>query len=90
GGRKYILTNRRLILKRGIVKRQSTDLILRRCEGVSIAQSIMGRVLGYGTVTVSTGEVANEFNLIEHPVEFATNINQQIADAQGKAPFDIA
>lgn len=90
GGRKYILTNRRLILKRGIVKRQSTDLILRRCEGVSIAQSIMGRVLGYGTVTVSTGEVANEFNLIEHPVEFATNINQQIADAQGKAPLDIA
>jgi len=49
----------------------------------------MGRLLGYGTVTVSTGEVANEFRLIEHPVEFATNINQQIADAVGKAHADM-
>ena len=89
GGRKYILTNRRLILKRGLVRRESTDLVLRRCEGVSIAQSIMGRLLGYGTVTVSTGEVANQFQLIEHPVEFATHINQQIADAVGKAHVDI-
>ena len=89
GGRKYILTNRRLILKRGLVRRESTDLVLRRCEGVSIAQSIMGRLLGYGTVSVSTGEVANEFRLIEHPVEFATHINQQIANAVGKAPVDI-
>ena len=89
GGRKYILTNRRLILKRGLVRRESTDLVLRRCEGVSIAQSIMGRLLGYGTVSVSTGEVANEFRLIEHPVEFATNINQQIADAVGKAHADM-
>ena len=89
GGRKYILTNRRLILKRGLVRRESTDLVLRRCEGVSIAQSIMGRLLGYGTVSVSTGEVANEFRLIEHHVEFATHINQQIANAVGKAPVDI-
>ena len=89
GGRKYILTNRRLILKRGLVRHESTDLVLRRCEGVSIAQSIMGRLLGYGTVTVSTGEVANQFQLIEHPVEFATHINQQIADAVGKAHVDI-
>lgn len=85
GGRKYILTTSRLILKRGIVRRESTDLILRRCEGVSISQSVMGRILGYGTVSVSTGEVANEFRLIESPVRFSTQINQQIArnfDAQ--------
>ena len=43
GGRKYILTNRRLILKRGLVRRESTDLVLRRCEGVSISQTILGR-----------------------------------------------
>lgn len=78
GGRKYILTTRRLILKRGILRRESTDLILRRCEGVSISQSIMGRIFSYGTVTVSTGEVANEFRLIESPVRFSTAINQQI------------
>ena len=79
GGRKYILTNRRLILKRGIVRRESTDLILRRCEGVSISQSIMGRILSYGRVDVTTGEVVNSFRHIEDPVRFSTQINQQIA-----------
>ena len=83
GGRKYILTNRRLILKRGIVSRQSTDLILRRCEGVSIQQSILGRIFGYGTVSVSTGEVTNEFRQIENPVAFSKNINQQITETLG-------
>ncbi|MBR5634295.1 MAG: PH domain-containing protein [Prevotella sp.] len=79
GGRKYILTTSRLILKRGIIRRESTDLILRRCEGVSIRQSITGRIFHYGTVSVSTGEVVNEFRLIEDPVRFSTQINQQIS-----------
>ena len=79
GGRKYILTTKRLILKRGIVKRESLDLILRRCEGVSIKQSIIGRILDYGTVVVSTGEVANSFERILNPVKFSSQINQQIA-----------
>ncbi|MBR6493828.1 MAG: PH domain-containing protein, partial [Prevotella sp.] len=68
-----------LILKRGIIRRESTDLILRRCEGVSIRQSITGRIFRYGTVSVSTGEVVNEFRLIEDPVRFSTQINQQIS-----------
>ena len=80
GGRKYLLTNKRLILKRGIVKRNTLDLILRRCEGVSVNQSIMGRILDYGTVIVSTGEVTNSFSHIENPVKFSSMINQQIAE----------
>lgn len=80
GGRKYILTTNRLILKRGIIRRESTDLILRRCEGVSIRQSMMGRILSYGTVEVTTGEVVNSFQLIEDPVRFSTHINQQVAN----------
>ena len=79
GGRKYILTNRRLILKRGILRRESTDLVLRRCEGVSISQTILGRMLNYGDVNVSTGEVANKFVQIENPVLFSSQINQQIS-----------
>ena len=61
------------------MKRESLDLILRRCEGVSIKQSIIGRILDYGTVVVSTGEVANSFERILNPVKFSSQINQQIA-----------
>jgi hypothetical protein len=45
-------------------------------------------MLSYGTVTVSTGEVANEFQLIEHPVTFATQINQQIMKAASGVQID--
>ncbi len=78
GGKQYVLTSRRLIFKRGIVKRTSFELLLRKCEGIRIEQSIMGRMLGYGSVLVTTGEATNRYDYIKHPLEFSTAINQQI------------
>lgn len=77
--RKYVLTNKRLIEKVGIVRRESREILLRKCEGVQITQSILGRILGYGTVTVSTtGEAVNDYRYIKDPIRFSTLINQQI------------
>lgn len=79
GNRKYILTNRRLIEKVGIIRRESREILLRKCEGVQLSQSIMGRIFDYGTVVVSTtGEAENEYRYIQSPVRFQTLINQQI------------
>lgn len=77
--RKYVLTNKRLIEKVGIVRRESHEILLRKCEGVQISQSVLGRILGYGTVTVSTtGEAVNDYRYIKDPIRFSTQINQQI------------
>jgi len=79
GNRKYILTNKRLIEKIGIIRRDSRELLLRKCEGVQLSQSIMGRILNYGTVIVSTtGEASNDYKFIKDPIRFSTLINQQI------------
>lgn len=78
GGKQYVLTTRRLIFKRGIVKRTSFELLLRKCEGIRIEQSIMGRLLDYGSVLVTTGEATNRYDYIKHPLQFSTAINQQI------------
>jgi uncharacterized membrane protein YdbT with pleckstrin-like domain len=79
GNRKYILTNKRLIEKIGIIRRDSRELLLRKCEGVQLSQSIMGRILNYGTVIVSTtGEATNDYKFIKDPIRFSTLINQQI------------
>ena len=78
GGKQYVLTTRRLIFKKGIVKRTSLELLLRKCEGIRIEQSIMGRLLGYGSVLVTTGEATNRYDYIKNPLEFSTSINQQI------------
>ncbi len=78
GGKQYVLTTRRLIFKKGIVKRTSFELLLRKCEGIRIEQSITGRLFGYGSVYVTTGEATNRYDYIKHPLQFSTCINQQI------------
>ena len=77
-GKQYVITTRRLIFKHGIIKRQSMELLLRKCEGVKIEQSIMGRLLNYGTVIVTTGEASSCYHHIKSPLTFSTQINQQI------------
>ena len=78
GGKQYVVTTRRLIFKRGIIKRTSMELLLRKCEGVKIEQSVMGRILNYGTVIVTTGEASSSYSHIKSPLTFSTQTNQQI------------
>jgi len=78
GGKQYVVTTRRLIFKRGIIRRKSFELLLRKCEGIQIEQSIMGRILNYGSVLVTTGEATNRYDHIKNPLKFSTCINQQI------------
>jgi uncharacterized membrane protein YdbT with pleckstrin-like domain len=54
----YILTNRRLIMREGVVKREGRDMPLARVNDVSFAHgSLLERMLGCGTLVVeSAGE----------------------------------
>ena len=78
GGRQYALTNKRIIAKKGIVERNSLELMLRKCEGVQIKQTMLGRIFNYGTVYVTTGEATNSFEYIQDPIVFSTKIHQMI------------
>lgn len=46
-----VLTNRRLILKRGIIARNTEELSLNRMEETNLNQGVLGRLLVYGKVT---------------------------------------
>ena len=77
-GAEYVVTNKKIILKSGILSRDALELILSKCEGLRINQSIMGRILGFGSIVVTTGGVTNTFNFIANPVQFRNKINAQI------------
>ena len=47
------VTNKRVISKTGIISRKSEEMKLTSIETVEIDQSILGRMLGYGNITVS-------------------------------------
>lgn len=65
------VTDRRVIAKRGFIRRDTVELNLAAFEGCKIDQSIMGRVLGYGTVTLSgRGGLVSPFFPISKPLEF--------------------
>lgn len=53
------VTNKRVIYKHGIIARKTDEMRLSSIESIIIKQSIMGRILGYGTVIV-TGRGAGD------------------------------
>ena len=64
------LTNRRLILKRGFIRRKTEEISFNRVEEVNLSQSILQRILGSGDIKV-TGTGAGEIALknIDDPLD---------------------
>lgn len=77
-GSVYAVTNKRVILKTGVVSRRAVDLVLAKCEGLQIKQSVMGRIFGFGTITVTTGGAGSSYPFIADPLRFKKEINTQI------------
>jgi hypothetical protein len=78
------VTNKRVVAKVGVAARRSIELLLSRVESIGVEESVMGRMLGYGTVIVrGTGGTPEPFDKIAHPLEFRTQVQQQIEKSQG-------
>lgn len=54
------VTNKRVILKKGIISRRSDEMKLKSIETVEIDQGIWGRIFGYGDVRI-TGRGRSDF-----------------------------
>ncbi len=73
------VTNKRVFVKVGLAARRTIELLLSRVESIGVEESVMGRMLGYGTVIVhGTGGTPEVFNMVAHPLEFRTQVQQQI------------
>jgi hypothetical protein len=69
---RYIITNRRVMEVRGTINKNVRDSALEKVNDVELNQSIVGRLLGYGTVQIITGSDIgiNQFRRISNPVRF--------------------
>ena len=69
------VTNMRVVHKTGFVKRRTFEMSLDKVESVDVNQSIAGRILNYGDVTVrGVGEGAETIDSIAAPLEFRNHI----------------
>ncbi len=67
----FAITNRRIIIKTGLIQRKTVELNIHHVESVNVEQSVMGRILDYGTVTIiGSGGTREVFSHIESPMEF--------------------
>ncbi|MBN1968956.1 MAG: PH domain-containing protein [Candidatus Delongbacteria bacterium] len=75
----FAVTNRRVIAKRGFIRRHTLEMLLPKIESVSVRQNLLGRLLNFGTVTVTgTGGTKESFNAIVGPIVVRKKINQII------------
>ena len=69
------VTNLRVIHKTGFIKRRTFEMSLDKVESVDVNQSILGRILNYGSVTVrGVGEGAETIDMIASPLDFRSHI----------------
>ena len=73
------VTSKRIIAKQGLIRRKTTELNHSKVESFAVDQSILGRILGYGTVTIQgTGGVQTPIKGIDDPLTFRKEAMQVI------------
>jgi uncharacterized membrane protein YdbT with pleckstrin-like domain len=66
-----VATDRRVIYKRGLIRRYTAEMNMEKVESVLVEQGIMGRVFNYGTITVrGTGGGMEPLANIGDPIAF--------------------
>jgi uncharacterized membrane protein YdbT with pleckstrin-like domain len=69
------VTDRRVVHKTGFINRRTFEMSLDKVESVDVNQSIMGRILNYGDVTIlGVGEGKQTIATIDSPLAFRSAI----------------
>jgi uncharacterized membrane protein YdbT with pleckstrin-like domain len=69
------VTDRRIVYKRGFVWRHTVEMNMDKVESVDVDQSILGRILNYGNITIrGTGIGLEPLRSIEAPLEFRNHV----------------
>ncbi len=67
----FAITNKRVIIKTGLISRKTIELNLNKIESVNVNQSITGRILGFGSIQIiGTGGTKEQFFNINKPLTF--------------------
>lgn len=73
------VTNKRVLVKVGLLSRRSTEIMLSKIESVIVEQGLWARMLGFGTILVrGVGGTPEPFPRIAHPLEFRRQVQEQI------------
>src|SRR5215216_4034504 len=77
----FAVTDKRVLARMGILHRQSLETLLTKIEGIGVEQDVWGRMLGYGSITITgTGGTRESLPGIPRPLEFRRHVQSQIVE----------
>jgi uncharacterized membrane protein YdbT with pleckstrin-like domain len=85
---KYLITNQRLRISRGIVRRNVQETRLERVQNVNYNQSVLDRMLGVGTVdfdTAGTDDSEFRFEWVNGPEHVVRAVDHATEEARGES-----
>jgi uncharacterized membrane protein YdbT with pleckstrin-like domain len=83
----FAVTDKRVIIKVGWIKRRTLETMLSKVEAIGVDQGLVGRILGFGTLTITgTGGTKEPFANIARPLEFRRQVQAQIGASDGERP----
>lgn len=72
-----VLTDRRIIAKRGFISRETVEMNLSKVESLHVSQGLMGRILNYGDVAVvGTGASLEPLRGVSRPLELRRKLGE--------------
>jgi tetratricopeptide (TPR) repeat protein len=79
----FVVTNKRILGKRGFINRTSLELLLTKAEAIHVSQGLLERLFGSGTITVvGSGGTKNSFGYMSNASQIRSTIQEQISIAQ--------
>ena len=78
----FAVTNKRVVIKLGVMTTRSLELLLPKVEGIAVNQGVGGKLWGYGDIVVTgSGGTKEAFSGIQDPLALRRAI-QEAADAR--------
>jgi uncharacterized membrane protein YdbT with pleckstrin-like domain len=69
------VTDRRIILKRGLIRRHTIEMNMQKVESVDIDQTLTGRLFNYGNIAIrGTGSSFETLHMIDAPLKLRTTV----------------
>jgi uncharacterized membrane protein YdbT with pleckstrin-like domain len=91
----YLITSHRVVQTEGLINKHTKDSALEKINDITLNQSFLGRILGYGDLSIITGSDigTNVLKRLAKPVEFKKTLLEQktkLSDGEDLGPRKTA
>ena len=78
----YAVTDRRIIGKRGVIRRRAVDILMTQVSGIQVKQGLFARIFGYGALDVLAAGVHQDLPYLKKPLRFRAAIYERLESSR--------